>query len=107
MSYEYRLVFDDPSLMQSVVRALKSSDSLVEDKGREIFLKDQLLQSSAKYDVRLILENDSSIWLEVNSKAVGLYGLMMGALEGGIVRCYEDGDLHDQMSLKEAFRIKA
>jgi hypothetical protein len=107
MSYEYRLVFDDPSLMQNVVRTLKSSDSLVEDEEWGIFLKDQLLQSSAKYDVRLILENNSSIWLEVKSKAVGLYRLMMSALEGGVVRCYEDGDLNDEVSLKEVFRIKA
>ena len=92
--------------MKNVMRALKSSDSFVEGKGREIFLKDQPLQSNAKYDARLILENDSSIWLEVNSKAVGLYELMMGALEGGVVKCYEDGDLHDEVSLKEVFALR-
>jgi len=106
MSYEYRLVFDDPSLMQSVIGSLKSSGSFVEGNEQEIFLKDQLLQSHAEYDARLILEGDLSMWMEVNSKALGLHDLMMNSLKGGVARCYEDGDLHDEVSLKEAFRIK-
>ncbi|MBB4224182.1 hypothetical protein [Variovorax guangxiensis] len=106
MSYEYRLVFDDPSLMQSVIGSLKSSDSFVEGGKQEILLKDQLLQSHAEYDARLMLESDFSIWMEVNSKAIGLYGLMINSLKGGVVKCYEDGDLNDEVSLKEAFRIK-
>lgn len=107
MSYEYRLVFDDPSRMRNVMRSLKSSDSFVEVEERGIFLKDQLLRSSAKYDARLILENDSSMWLEVNFKAVGLYELIIIALEGGVVRCYEDGDWGNEVGLKEIFRIKS
>jgi len=39
MSYEYRLVFDDPSLMQSVIGSLKSSGSFVEGNEQEIFFK--------------------------------------------------------------------
>ena len=46
------------------------------------------------------------MWMEVNSKALGLHDLMMNSLKGGVARCYEDGDLHDEVSLKEAFRIK-
>lgn len=105
MSYEYRLVFNDSPLMQCVIGFLRSSDAFIEAKGQEIYLKDPLLKSLAEYDARLILESDLSIWLELNFRATGLYDLMKKALKDGVVRCYEDGDLSDEVSLKEVFLV--
>ncbi|MFS2099646.1 hypothetical protein ACCC97_11830 [Variovorax sp. Varisp85] len=106
MSYEYRLVFDDSYLMQCVIGSLKSSEACIKVEGREIYLKDQLLQSVAQYDVKLTLEGNLSVWLEVNFRSMGLYDLFQKALGGGGVKCYEDGDVNDEVSLKEVFRIK-
>lgn len=106
MSYEYRLMFGDSCLMQCVIGSLKSSDACIKVEGREIYLKDQLLQSVAQYDAKLTLEGDLSVWLEVHFRSMGLYDLFQKALRGGDVKCYEDGDLNDEVSLKEVFRIK-
>ncbi|MGJ7535944.1 MULTISPECIES: hypothetical protein [unclassified Variovorax] len=106
MSYEYRLVFDDEFLMQRVIDSLKSSDAYIKSQEQEICLKDRLLQSAAEYDARLILESNFSMWLEVNFRSMKLYDLVRNALHGEAVRCYEDGDLDCEVSLKGAFRIK-
>lgn len=106
MSYEYRLVFDGTILAQDVIKSLILSEACVKAQAREVYLKDQELKTPAEYDARLIQEGDQSIWMEINLKSVNLYKLVYSSLSGGVVRCYEDGDLDDEVSLKEAFRIK-
>ena len=106
MSYEYRLVFDDTTSAQHVMDSLKSSDACVKAQALEVCLKDQELQTLAAYDVRLTQESDRSLWLEVNFRSLNLCNLVQGALSGRVVRCFEDGDLDDEVTLKEAFRIK-
>ncbi|WP_071769659.1 hypothetical protein [Burkholderia ubonensis] len=106
MSYEYRLVFDDAASAQHVMDSLKSSDACVKVQALEVCLKDRELQTLAEYDARLTQEDDRSIWLEVNFRSPNLYNLVRGALSGRIVRCFEDGDWGDEVTLKQAIRIK-
>ncbi|MGJ7607412.1 hypothetical protein ACSFA7_23965 [Variovorax sp. LT1R20] len=106
MSYEYRLVFDDAILAPNVMKSLILSEACVKVQAREVYLKDKELQTPSEYDARLIQEGDQSIWMELNLKSRNLYKLVHSSLSGGGVRCYEDGDLNDEISLKEAFRIK-
>lgn len=106
MSYEYRLIPEDSALANHVMRYLKTSNACVKSKNDEIHLKDWSLQTSAEYDARLTESHDQSIWLEINFRSVGLYNLILEAVNGGAIRCYENGDLGDEVSLKEAFRIK-
>ncbi|MBR8060216.1 hypothetical protein [Burkholderia dolosa] len=107
MSYEYRLVFEDADLVQHVIDSLKSSDACIKAQAQGVCLKDRELQTQAEYDVRLTQDGDRSVWLEVNFRSVTLYNLMQRALGSGVVRCFEDGDLGDEVTLKDAFRIKA
>lgn len=107
MSYECRLVFDDADSVQYVINSLKSSDACIKTQEQGVCLKDRELQTLAEYDVRLIQENDRSLWLEVNFRSLNLYNLMQEALGSGVVRCFEDGELDDEVTLKDAFRIKA
>lgn len=55
---------------------------------------------------RMTQESDRSLWLEVNFRSLSLCKLVQGALSGRVVGCFEDGDLDDEVTLKEAFRIK-
>lgn len=106
MSYEYRLIFTDTSTVQRLMDKLKTSDACVGSRENDVSLKDRGLGSAAKYDVRLKCEDAKSIWLEVNFRSPSLYRLIHEALHGASVRCFEDGDLDDEVTLKEAFRIK-
>jgi len=106
MSYEYRLLLDSTISAQHFMNSLMVSEACVKAQAREVYLKDQELQTPAEYDARLIQEGNQSIWMEINLKSVNLYRLIHSSLSGGVVRCYEDGDLDDEVSLKEAFRIK-
>ena len=106
MSYEYRLVFDDAASAQHVMDSLKSNDACIKAQALEVCLKDRELQTLAEYDARLIQEGDRSLWLEVNFRSLNLYNLVQGALSGRVVKCFEDGDWDDEVTLKEAFRIK-
>lgn len=107
MSYEYRLVFDDADSVQHVIDLLKSSDACIKTQVQGVCLKDRELQTLAEYDVRLTKENDRSLWLEVNFKSLNLYNSVREVLGSRRVRCFEDGDLDDEVTLKDAFRIKA
>jgi hypothetical protein len=106
MSYEYKLVFDDAVLVERVMQSLKLSDSCTKKQVQEVYLKDKELKTTAEYDAKLSQETDKSIWLEINFKSPNLYKLLQDSLKGASVRCYEDGDLSDEVSLEEAFRIK-
>jgi len=106
MSYEYRLIFNDASSARHVMDVLKASTAYVKGQGQEICLKDIELKSSADYDARLIEEDETSFWLEVNFRSPSLYRLLQNALEGRPVRCFENGDIDDDVTLKEAFHIK-
>ena len=106
MSYEYRLIFADASTAQRLMEELKTSDACVGTLEDDVSLKDRGLGSAAKYDVRLKCEDAKSIWLEVNFRSPSLYRLVHETLDGATVRCFEDGDLDDEVTLKEAFRIK-
>ncbi|RQR42334.1 hypothetical protein DIE22_02060 [Burkholderia sp. Bp9142] len=107
MSYEYRLVFDDAASAQLVIDSLKSSDACVKAQAQEVCLKDRDLQTLAEYDARLTKESDRALRLEVNFRSPNLYNLVQGALSSRVVRCFEDGDWDDEVTLKEAFRIKS
>jgi antitoxin component YwqK of YwqJK toxin-antitoxin module len=106
MGHEYRLIFDNASLMSSFIDSLKSSEACIKAREREVYLKDQFLKTVAEYDAKLILEGDFSIWLEVNFRSMELYELVQKALSGGVARYYEDDNLNDEVNLKEVFRIK-
>jgi len=106
MSYEYRLIFTDASSARYVMDVLKASTAYIKGQGQEICLKDTELKSSADYDARLIEEDETSFWLEVNFRSPCLYRLLENALGGRPIRCFENGDIDDDVTLKEAFRIK-
>ncbi|WP_454722736.1 MULTISPECIES: hypothetical protein [Cupriavidus] len=107
MSYEYRLVFDDAASAQLVIDSLKSSGACVKAQAQEVCLKDRDLQTLAGYDARLTKESDRVLWLEVNFRSPNLYNLVQEALNSRVVRCFEDGDWDDEVTLKQAFRIKS
>ncbi|SIO72264.1 hypothetical protein SAMN05444172_8654 [Burkholderia sp. GAS332] len=106
MSYEYRLVFVDTSSAQQVMDVLKASAACVKAQGREVCLKDRDLKALSDYDIRLTKEDEKSLWLEVNFRSPDLYRLLQEALDGRSVRCFEDGDQDDEVTLEEALRIK-
>ncbi|WP_233830156.1 hypothetical protein [Paraburkholderia sp. ZP32-5] len=106
MSYEYRLIFTDVSSARHVMDVLRASAACIRGQGQEICLKDSELKSSAEYDACLMQEDEKSLWLKVNFRSPCLYRLLQDALEGRPVRCFEDGDIDDEVTLKEAFRIK-
>jgi hypothetical protein len=106
MSYEYRLVFDDGASAQDALDALRSSDACVKSHEQDVCLKDRELSTLAEYDVRLTRENEQLLWLEINFRSLNLYHLVQEALNGRVFRCLEDGDSDDEVTLKEAFRIK-
>lgn len=106
MSYEYRIIFTDAPTVRRLMEELKTSDACVGSRANDVSLKDRGLGSAAKYDVRLKCEDEKSVWLEVNFRSPTLYRLVHETLRGASVRCFEDGDLDDEVTLKEAFRIK-
>ncbi|WP_153787806.1 hypothetical protein [Pseudomonas sp. EMN2] len=106
MSYEYRLVFDDPAALQRVIERLRTSQTHVEESEGVVCLKDQKQSTLAVYDVRLTRLDSLSAWLEVNFRSLELYELFSTSLAGANVRCFEDGDFDDEVTLREAFRIK-
>ncbi|RJL23718.1 hypothetical protein [Pectobacterium polaris] len=106
MSYEYKLVFDDASTAQHVISTIKRSEACIRAENGDIYLKDKSLNNRAEYDVRLIDEDDGSLWLQVNVKSVDLYALMRETLSEKSFKCFEDGDTEDEVELSEAFRLK-
>ncbi|WP_174869102.1 hypothetical protein [Pectobacterium polaris] len=106
MSYEYKLVFDDASIAQQVISTIKRSETCVRAENGDVYLKDKSLNNRAEYDVRLIDEDDGSLWLQVNVKSVDLYALMRKTLSEKSFKCFEDGDTEDEVELSEAFRLK-
>ncbi|MDH0730573.1 hypothetical protein N5F23_20995 [Pseudomonas sichuanensis] len=106
MSYEYSLVFDDPSALQRVIERLRTSQAHVEEGEGVVCLKDQKQSTLAVYDVRFTRFESFSAWLEVNFSSLELYELFSTSLAGSNVRCFEDGNLDDEVTLREAFRIK-
>jgi hypothetical protein len=106
MSYEYRLIFDHTASLEDVMDLLKSSDACVRAEKFEIYLKDLELKTLAEYDAKLTQDSDQSLWLEVNFKSINLYNLIQKILNNRSIRCFENGDLDDEATLKEAFRIK-
>ncbi|MEQ9914555.1 hypothetical protein [Pectobacterium polaris] len=106
MSYEYKLVFDDASTVQQVISTIKRSEACIRAENGDIYLKEKSLNNRAEYDVRLIDEDDGSLWLQVNVKSVDLYALMRETLSGKPFKCFEDGDTEDEVELSEAFRLK-
>ncbi|WP_080419204.1 hypothetical protein [Burkholderia ubonensis] len=107
MSRQYKLVFGDSDVMWHVIDSLKSSDACIKAQAQGVCLKNRELQTLAEYDVRLIQDGDRSVWLEVNFRSPNLCNLMQEALGNAVVRCFEDGDFDDEVTLKDAFRIKA
>jgi ribosomal protein S6 len=106
MSYEYRLLFADASSAQQVTDVLKASAACVTAQGREVCLKDWGLKTFADYDIKLTKEDEKTLWLEVNFRSRDLYRLLQEALNDRLVKCFEDDDLDDGVTLKEALRIK-
>ncbi|MDG0799767.1 hypothetical protein [Pectobacterium polaris] len=106
MSYEYQLVFDDASTAQHVISTIKRSEACIRAENGDVYLKDKSLNNRAEYDVRLINEDDGSLWLQVNVKSVDLYALMRETLSEKSFKCFEDGDTEDEVELSEAFRLK-
>ncbi|MBT9264124.1 hypothetical protein KKQ10_04530 [Pseudomonas sp. MG-9] len=106
MSYEYKLVFDDTTSASKVMSEVEGSDACVRVQPGDLYLKDRSLNSSADYDARLIHENESVLWLQVNFKSLSLYQTMLSALGDSAYRCLEDGEEDEEVQLKEAFRIK-
>ncbi|MDX6916041.1 hypothetical protein R9X49_13080 [Pectobacterium carotovorum] len=104
MSYEYKLVFDDASTAQHVISTIKRSEACIRAENGDVYLKDKSLNNRAEYDIRLIDEDDGSLWLQVNVKSVDLYALMRETLSGKSFKCFEDGDTEDEVELSEAFR---
>lgn len=106
MSYEYNLVFDGPAALQRVIEKLRTSQAYVGEGDGAIWLKDQKQSTLAVYDVRLTKLDSLSAWLEVNFRSLNLHELFDDSLAGANLRCFEDGDFDDEMTLREAFRIK-
>ncbi|MBN3199310.1 hypothetical protein H5A20_11370 [Pectobacterium brasiliense] len=105
MSYEYKLVFDDASTAQHVINTIKRNEACIRAENGDVYLKDKSLANSTEYDVRLIDENDGSLWLQVNVKSVDLYALMRETLSEKSFKCFEDGDAENEVELNEAFRL--
>ncbi|MEQ9970597.1 hypothetical protein ABRP72_15630 [Pectobacterium carotovorum] len=105
MSYEYKLVFDDASAAQDVMRTIKRSETCIRAENGDVYLKDKSLNNRAEYDIRLIDEGDGSLWLQVNVKSVNLYELVRETLSGKPFKCFEDGDAESEVELNEAFRL--
>ncbi|MBN3125782.1 hypothetical protein [Pectobacterium brasiliense] len=106
MSYEYQLVFDDVSIAQHVINTLGRSGSCVHAENGDVYLKDNALNNNDEYDVRLIYENENSLWLQINVKSVNLYTLVLNTLSDSAFRCFEDGETENEVELNEAFRLK-
>lgn len=106
MSYEYKLVFDDTSIPQRVMNAIKSSGACVYAENGDVYLKDKSLDNNAAYDIRLIYENENTLWLQVNVKSANLYTLVLNTLSDNVFKCFEDGDAESEVELNEAFRLK-
>ncbi|GKX46874.1 hypothetical protein [Pectobacterium carotovorum] len=105
MSYEYKLVFDNASAAQDVMRTIKRSETCIRAENGDVYLKDKSLNNCAEYDIRLIDEDDGSLWLQVNVKSVDLYALVRETLSGKPFKCFEDGDAESEVELNEAFRL--
>ncbi|MBA0175377.1 hypothetical protein [Pectobacterium carotovorum] len=105
MSYEYKLVFDNASAAQDVMRTIKRSETCIRAENSDVYLKDKSLNNCAEYDIRLIDEDDGSLWLQVNVKSVDLYALVRETLSGKPFKCFEDGDAESEVELNEAFRL--
>ncbi|MBN3135884.1 hypothetical protein [Pectobacterium punjabense] len=106
MSYEYKLVFDDTSITQRVMNAIKNNDACVHAEHGDIYLKDRALNNNTPYDARLIYGNENSLWLQVNVKSANLYALVLNTLSDSAFKCFEDGDAESEVELNEAFRLK-
>lgn len=106
MSYEYQLVFDDVSIAQHVINTLGRSGACVHAENGDVYLKDKSLDNNAAYDIRLIYENESTLWLQVNVKSANLYTLVLNTLSDNVFKCFEDGDAESEVALNEVFRLK-
>ncbi|WP_113626387.1 hypothetical protein [Pectobacterium peruviense] len=105
MSYEYKLVFDDASAVQHAMSTIKRSEACIHAENGDVYLKDKSLNNRADYDIRLIDEDDGSLWLQVNVKSVYLYALVQETLGEKSFKCFEDGDAESEVELNEAFRL--
>ncbi|MEQ9946773.1 hypothetical protein [Pectobacterium aroidearum] len=106
MSYEYQLVFDDVSIAQHVINTLGHSGACVHAENGDVYLKDKSLDNNAAYDIRLIYENENTLWLQVNVKSANLYTLVLNTLSDNVFKCFEDGDAESEVALNEVFRLK-
>lgn len=106
MSYEYRLLFDDPHCARQVMQRLRSSADCVRAEEQVVQIKDPALVSGADYDLCLTVESEHALWLELLFKTPALYGWLQGALQGCSFRCFEDGDLDDEVALDQVFCVR-
>lgn len=105
MSYEYRLVFDEPLDARQVMDRLRSRADCVRAAEQVVEFKDPGLGSSADYDLRLTCESDHTLWMELLFRTTALYQCLEPALQGRRFRCFEDGDGADEVALEQVFAL--
>ncbi|WJN52460.1 hypothetical protein [Pseudomonas asiatica] len=106
MSYEYKLVFEEPKTLQNLFDKLLESGACTKRSDYEIHIKDPKFNSIGSYDARLQKCDDTRAWLEILFPTPYLYGLFSTFLSDAKFRCLEDGDEGDEVSLKQAFRVR-
>lgn len=105
MSYEYRLVFDEPLGARQVMDKLRGRADCVQVAEQVVEFKDPGLGSSADYDLRLTFENDQALWMELLFRTAALHECLDRAMQGHRCRCFEDGDSHDEVTLEQVFAL--
>ncbi|KTC35147.1 MAG: hypothetical protein ACN6QY_09630 [Pseudomonas sp.] len=105
MSYEYRLVFDEPLGARQVMDKLRASADCVRAADQVVEFKDPGLGSRADHDLRLTLESDQALWMELLFRTAALHDCLEPALRGRRFRCLEDGDSDDEVALEQVFAL--
>ncbi|MCU7648280.1 hypothetical protein [Pseudomonas piscis] len=105
MSYEYRLVFDEPLGARQVLDKLRGSADCVQTAEQVVEFKDPDLGSSADYDLRLTFESDQALWIELLFRTAALHECLDRALRGHLFRCFENGDSDGELALEQVFAL--
>lgn len=105
MSYEYRLVFDEPLDVRQVMDQLRGSANCVRAAEQVIEFKDPGLGSRADYDLRLTFESEQTLWMELLFRTAALHECLEQALRGRRFRCFEDVDSDDEVALEQVFAL--
>ncbi|WP_154100708.1 hypothetical protein [Pseudomonas putida] len=106
MSYEYELIFEESKSLQDLFEKLLASGVCKKATHEELHIKNQQSNTLEGYDARLLKCDDTRAWLEILIPTPYLYQLFSAILLDAKFRCFEDGDRDDEVSLRQAFRLK-